>query len=49
MPAVNQTICLLTPFNFYAVGQYYKEFDQVDDKEVIELLKKANNQFLVNS
>jgi predicted phosphoribosyltransferase len=49
IPAVNQTICLLTPFNFYAVGQYYKEFDQVDDKEVIELLKKANNQFLVNS
>lgn len=49
MPAVNQTICLLIPFNFYAVGQYYKEFDQVDDKEVIELLKKANNQFLVNS
>ena len=49
MPSVNQTICLLTPYNFYAVGQFYKEFDQVDDKEVVELLKKANNQFLINS
>jgi predicted phosphoribosyltransferase len=49
MLSINQTICLLTPFNFYAVGQYYKEFDQVDDDEVVELLKKANNQFLINS
>ena len=47
--SVNETICLLTPYDFYAVGQFYKEFDQVDDKEVIELLKKANNQFLINS
>lgn len=45
MPDVDQTICLLTPYDFYAVGQFYKEFNQVDDKEVIRLLKEANNQF----
>jgi putative phosphoribosyl transferase len=49
MPSIHQTICLLTPYDFYAVGQFYNEFDQVDDKEVVELLKKANNQFLINS
>ena len=46
--SVNETICLLTPYDFYAVGQFYKEFDQVDDIEVIELLKKANNQFHIS-
>jgi len=42
MSSVNNTICLLTPFNFQAVGQFYKEFYQVDDSEVIRLLKEAN-------
>ena len=49
IPSVNQTICLLTPSDFYSVGQFYNEFDQVDDDEVVELLNKANNQFLINS
>ena len=39
---VNKTICLLTPKNFRAVGQFYENFNQVSDGEVIELLKKAN-------
>jgi len=43
MPSVKKTICLLTPFNFQAVGQFYKEFYQVDDKEVVRLLKEANH------
>lgn len=43
MPSVNTTICLLTPFNFQAVGQFYEEFYQVDDEEVIRLLKEANS------
>ncbi len=42
MPEVNEAICLSTPMNFQAVGQFYEEFSQVNDKEVIALLKKAN-------
>lgn len=45
MPCVDQTICLLTPYDFYAVGQFYKEFNQIDDTEVIKLLREANNRF----
>lgn len=39
---VDQIICLLIPANFYAVGQFYHDFGQTSDTEVIELLKKAN-------
>lgn len=42
MSSVKNTICLLTPSNFQAVGQFYNEFYQVDDSEVIRLLKEAN-------
>lgn len=45
MEEVAEAICLSTPINFQAVGQFYEEFNQVDDKEVIELLKKANEKF----
>ena len=38
LPAVNEIICLLTPEDFVAVGQYYDNFGQVSDAEVIELL-----------
>ncbi|MFH4964021.1 phosphoribosyltransferase family protein [Gaetbulibacter sp. M235] len=43
MPSVNKTICLLTPIDFFAVGQFYEEFNQVNDNEVIRLLKDANS------
>jgi len=43
MPCVTKIICLLKPSNFRAVGQFYNEFNQVDDQEVIQLLKEANN------
>ncbi len=42
LPFVNKVICLLIPNNFQAVGQFYQEFNQVDDNEVIQLLKEAN-------
>lgn len=45
MPEVNEVICLSTPVNFQAVGQFYDEFDQVNDQEVVALLKKANEDF----
>ena len=44
MEEVDEAICLSTPVNFQSVGQFYEEFKQVDDKEVIELLKKANEK-----
>jgi putative phosphoribosyl transferase len=38
---VDQVVCLDTPFPFYAVGQHYVCFDQVEDDEVIEALDAA--------
>jgi putative phosphoribosyl transferase len=35
---VNKTICLDKPFWFAAVGQFYREFEQVSDKEVKRIL-----------
>ena len=45
---INEVICLLQPANFHAVGQFYEDFGQVNDQEVIQLLKKANDSFLKN-
>lgn len=39
---VDETICLLVPFNFRAVGQFYKEFYQVSDQEAIRILEETN-------
>lgn len=33
-------VCLETSVHFQAVGQFYQDFDQVDNDEVIEILKK---------
>ncbi|MEM2910259.1 MAG: phosphoribosyltransferase [Nitrososphaerota archaeon] len=35
---VDKVICLSTPEPFYAIGQFYEEFEQVEDEEVIRLL-----------
>lgn len=34
----DKVVCLQTPAEFYAVGQFYDAFPQVDDEEVIALL-----------
>ncbi|HEX5766970.1 MAG TPA: phosphoribosyltransferase family protein [Burkholderiales bacterium] len=34
----DETVCLETPESFHAVGQFYREFPQVDDEEVVALL-----------
>jgi predicted phosphoribosyltransferase len=41
----DQIICLYTPKLFYAIGQFYKDFDQISDEEVKELLKKNKLEF----
>jgi putative phosphoribosyl transferase len=35
---VDELICLETPVIFYAVGQFYEDFDQLSDAEVIKSL-----------
>jgi predicted phosphoribosyltransferase len=34
----DEVVCLETPPNFHAVGQFYREFAQVEDEEVVALL-----------
>lgn len=34
----DEVVCLEAPADFYAVGQFFREFDQVSDEEVIRLL-----------
>lgn len=38
----DEVACVLVPEVFYSVGQFYKEFNQVDDAEAIRLLHEAN-------
>ncbi len=40
-PLVDTAICLSTPDDFAAVGQFYRHFDQTSDDEVIALMRQA--------
>jgi len=40
-PYADEIVCLEAPEEFYAVGQFYREFGQVEDEEVVELLSRA--------
>jgi len=37
----DDVICLMTPEDFGAVGQFYENFEQVEDEEVLEMLRKS--------
>ena len=37
----DQVVILKTPWPFFAVGQFYKEFGQVSDEEVVQLLASS--------
>ena len=37
----DELVCLATPEPFYAVGQFYRDFSQTSDEEVVELLERA--------
>lgn len=39
-PLVDEFMCLDMPWDFYAVSQFYKRFEQVSDEEVIEIMEK---------
>ena len=38
---VDELICVQTPEDFYAIGQFYEDFSQVADEEVTRLLHRA--------
>ena len=38
-PLADEVLCLQAPANFQAVGQFYEDFGQVEDEQVIALLK----------
>ena len=40
-PLADEVVCLEAPAEFYAVGQFYREFPQVEDEEVIALLSAS--------
>jgi putative phosphoribosyl transferase len=41
---VDELVVLATPDPFYAVGQWYSDFTQVSDDEVVELLSRAGDR-----
>ncbi len=40
---VDEVICLFIPYEFYAVGSYYKNFEQTTDEEVFNIVRELNN------
>ncbi len=36
----DEVICLLAPEEFWAIGQFYKDFGQVEDAEVVKILRE---------
>ena len=38
---IDEVICLKTPYNFHAVGQFYNKFNEVTDEVAIQLLEKT--------
>jgi len=39
-PEVDELVCLDEPQEFYAVGQFYEDFTQVEDDDVLSILKE---------
>jgi predicted phosphoribosyltransferase len=36
----DEVVCPLTPSYFWAIGQFYEDFRQVEDEEAVELLRR---------
>ena len=43
-PEISKVICLETPYNFSAVGQFYEDFRAVSDEEAIKILNETNRK-----
>jgi putative phosphoribosyl transferase len=46
---VDEMVCLRTPPFFFAVGQFYRNFPQVEDEEVLNILKENKRRNAVPS
>ncbi|CAG8433554.1 6300_t:CDS:2 [Diversispora eburnea] len=44
---VDNIICTMVPRNLGGIGQFYVDFSQTEDAEVLELLKKAEEKYSV--
>ena len=40
----DETVCLKTPSNFGALGRFYKNFGQVEDEKIMEILKQESKR-----
>ena len=38
---VDRLVCLHVPQDFYSVGQFYRDFSQVADEQVVALLQRS--------
>ncbi len=45
-PYADEVVCLETPEEFQAVGQFYRRFEQVEDHEVVALLARLRERAL---
>jgi predicted phosphoribosyltransferase len=45
----DHVVCLYTPESFYAIGQFYEDFAQTTDEEVISLLRLSKQKKTVTS
>jgi putative phosphoribosyl transferase len=43
-PEVDEIVCLATPAQFFAIGQFYADFRQLDDEDVVALLDRAHQR-----
>lgn len=43
-PYADEVVCLTAPEAFYAVGQFYMDFPQIEDDEVIALLREGDGK-----
>lgn len=41
---VNDVVCLLTPESFFGIGEFYQDFHQLKDAEVVQMLQQAPAQ-----
>ncbi|KMT21938.1 phosphoribosyltransferase [Clostridium cylindrosporum] len=41
---VDEVICLIVPYDFYAVGAYYENFQQTTDEEVINIVDELKTK-----
>jgi len=42
-PEVDELVALITPEEFYGVGEWYRDFSQTSDTQVTDLLRQAQS------